>query len=312
MRLAGNKQRPRAKAAGDAGTVDQLHALRAVTFAGTERPELVGSLEATAAMVAVGSSVAAATALVAYPIASGQALRYGLAGALLVAFARGRLPRLTGSQTVRLLALAATGLAGFNAFLIAAVREADAGSVGVIVGCVPVALAVAGPLLERRAVRPRVAAAAVVVSAGAAAVQWAFAYGPGSSSAATTRSWISRGLSWLSFVRPDRHRPKAKGHRSCCYPMHVLERAALQRPGIVSCCLEMLHRPRKYRERLLPLEQLGHAAYMNRREVPGRYEGALAVPGRRDVAVRALEDEEHFAPRNELTRNGIDTRRVPD
>jgi hypothetical protein len=200
MRLAGNRQRPRAKAAGDAGTVDQLHALRAVTFAGTERPELVGSLEATAAMVAVGSSVAAATALVAYPIASGQALRYGLAGALLVAFARGRLPRLTGSQTVRLLALAATGLAGFNAFLIAAVREADAGSVGVIVGCVPVALAVAGPLLERRAVRPRVAAAAVVVSAGAAAVQWAFAYGPGSSSAATTRSWISRGLSWLSFA----------------------------------------------------------------------------------------------------------------
>jgi drug/metabolite transporter (DMT)-like permease len=124
-------------------------------------------------MVAVGSSVAAATALVAYPIASGQALRYGLAGALLVAFARGRLPRLTGRQTVRLLALAATGLAGFNAFLIAAVREADAGSVGVIVGCVPIALALAGPLLERRAVRPRVVAAAVAVSAGAAAVQWA-------------------------------------------------------------------------------------------------------------------------------------------
>jgi drug/metabolite transporter (DMT)-like permease len=101
------------------------------------------------------------------------ALRYELAGALLVAFARGRLPRLTGRQTVRLLALAATGLAGCNAFLIAAAREADAGSVGVIVGCVPIGLALAGPLLERRAVRPRVVAAAVVVSAGAAAVQWA-------------------------------------------------------------------------------------------------------------------------------------------
>jgi drug/metabolite transporter (DMT)-like permease len=57
--------------------------------------------------------------------------------------------------------------------LIAAVRESDAGSVGVIVGCVPIALALAGPLLERRAVRPRVVAAAVVVSVGAAAVQWA-------------------------------------------------------------------------------------------------------------------------------------------
>ena len=138
-----------------------------------ERRELIGSLEATAAMVAVGSSVAAATALVTYPIAGGQALRYGLAGALLVAVARGRLPRLTLGQVARLLGLAASGLAGFNAFLIAAVREADAGSVGVIVGCVPVALALAGPLLERRAVRSRVVAAAVVVSAGAAAVQWA-------------------------------------------------------------------------------------------------------------------------------------------
>jgi drug/metabolite transporter (DMT)-like permease len=124
-------------------------------------------------MLAVGSSVAAAAALVAYPIAGGQALRYGLAAALLLAFARGRLPRLTRGEAARLFALAATGLAGFNAFLIAAVREADAGSVGVIVGCVPITLALAGPLLERRPVRPRVVAAALVVSVGAAAVQWA-------------------------------------------------------------------------------------------------------------------------------------------
>jgi drug/metabolite transporter (DMT)-like permease len=143
------------------------------TLGVVERRELIGSLEATAAMVAVGSSVAAATALVTYPIAGGQALRYGLAGALLVAVAWGRLPRLTRRQAARLLALAASGLAGFNAFLIAAVREADAGSVGVIVGCVPVALALAGPLLEGRAVRPGVVAAAIVVSAGAAAVQGA-------------------------------------------------------------------------------------------------------------------------------------------
>jgi drug/metabolite transporter (DMT)-like permease len=138
-----------------------------------KRPEVVGSFEAAAAMVAVGSSVAAATALVDYPIAGGQAIRYAAAGALLVVFARGRLPRLMRQQVVRLVALAAVGLAGFNAFLIAAVREADAGSVGVIVGCVPVALALAGPLLERRAVSARVLAAAVVVSVGAATVQWA-------------------------------------------------------------------------------------------------------------------------------------------
>jgi drug/metabolite transporter (DMT)-like permease len=72
-----------------------------------------------------------------------------------------------------LAALAASRLAGFNAFLIAAVRHADAGSVGVIVGCVPIVLALAGPLLERRPVRARVVAAAVVVSPGAAAVHGA-------------------------------------------------------------------------------------------------------------------------------------------
>ena len=124
-------------------------------------------------MVFVGSSVAAANVIADYPIAGGQALRYALAGVLLVALARGRLPHITRSQAGMFLALAVTGLAGFNAFLIAAVREADAASVGVIVGCVPVALALAGPLLERRPLDSRVLGAAVVVAAGAGAVQWA-------------------------------------------------------------------------------------------------------------------------------------------
>jgi len=133
--------------------------------------ELEGSLEATAAMIAVGSSVAAAAALVAYPIADGQALRYAVAGGLLFALGRGKLPRLDRRQVASLIALAAIGLAGFNAFLIGAVRHADAGSVGVIVGCVPVVLALSGPLLERRPMQTRVVAAAFVVSAGAALVQ---------------------------------------------------------------------------------------------------------------------------------------------
>jgi drug/metabolite transporter (DMT)-like permease len=133
---------------------------------------VIGSAGAAGAMVLVGSSVAAASALVDYPIAGGQAFRYGLGATLLFALARGRLPGITRSQAVRLVALAASGLAGFNAFLIAAVREADAASVGVIVGCVPVALALAGPILEGRPLSPRVVSAAVVVAAGAAAVQW--------------------------------------------------------------------------------------------------------------------------------------------
>jgi drug/metabolite transporter (DMT)-like permease len=134
---------------------------------------VVGAVAAAAAMVLLGSSVAAASALVAYPIAGGQALRYGLAGVLLVVLARARLPRLSVAQAARLLALAASGLAGFNAFLIAALREADAATVGVIVGCVPVVLALAGPMIERRPLSARVVAAALAVASGAAAVQWA-------------------------------------------------------------------------------------------------------------------------------------------
>jgi drug/metabolite transporter (DMT)-like permease len=136
------------------------------------RQQAVGSVAALAAMVLVGSSVAAASALASYPIAGGQALRYGVAAVLLLVLVGGRLPRLTGAEALRLSALAATGLAGFNALLIAAVREADAASVGVVVGCVPVALAVAGPLMERRALSRRVVGAALVVAVGAAAVQW--------------------------------------------------------------------------------------------------------------------------------------------
>lgn len=82
------------------------------------------------------------------------------------------LPRITRAQAGRLLALATSGLAGFNVLLIAAVREADAATVGVIVGGVPVVLAFVGPALKRRALSRPVVAAAVIVAAGAAAVQW--------------------------------------------------------------------------------------------------------------------------------------------
>jgi drug/metabolite transporter (DMT)-like permease len=137
-----------------------------------EFSNLTGSASAAAAMVLVGSSVAAASTLSAYPIASGQGLRYLLASVLLLALAKGRLPRPTRAQAARLVALAATGLAGFNALLIAATRETDAATVGVIVGCVPVLLALLGPVLEhRRCTRP-VLAASLIVTAGAAIVQW--------------------------------------------------------------------------------------------------------------------------------------------
>jgi drug/metabolite transporter (DMT)-like permease len=138
---------------------------------GRSASTLTGLAFAAGAMIAVGSSVAAASVLADYPIAGGQALRYGLASLVLLALLRARLPTITRAQAARLLVLAASGLAGFNVFLIAAVREADAAAVGIVVGCVPIVLAVVGPVLERRAISSRVLTAAVVVSAGAAAVQ---------------------------------------------------------------------------------------------------------------------------------------------
>jgi drug/metabolite transporter (DMT)-like permease len=134
---------------------------------------LRGALLATLALAAVGSLVAASDAVEAYPVAEGQFLRYLLAGAILFGLARGRLPRLAPPEALGLAALAATGLVLFNFFVIEGVRETDPAIVGVIVGCVPVVLAVAAPLLERRPISGRVLVAGVVVALGAAGVQWA-------------------------------------------------------------------------------------------------------------------------------------------
>jgi drug/metabolite transporter (DMT)-like permease len=136
-------------------------------------PTTRGSLLAALALALVGSLVAAADLVEGYPLSTGQALRYALAGAFLLVIARGRLPRLDRREALGLVALAATGLVLFNLFVIEGVRETDPATVGVIVGCVPVVLAIAGPLLEKRPLSGRVIVAAFVVAGGAAGVQWA-------------------------------------------------------------------------------------------------------------------------------------------
>jgi drug/metabolite transporter (DMT)-like permease len=133
---------------------------------------LRGTALAALAFALVGSLVAASDSVESYPLAEGQFLRYLLAAAVLVALARGRLPRLTRREALGLTGLAATGLVLFNVLVVEGVRETDPATIGVIVGCVPVLLALAGPLLERRPVSGRVLLAAVVVAAGAAGVQW--------------------------------------------------------------------------------------------------------------------------------------------
>lgn len=130
-----------------------------------------GSFLAVLAFMAVGSSVTAAEELVHYPIAGGQAARYALAALLLLVIVRGRLKRPSPRELLQLALLSLTGLVLFNVLLVEAVRRADAGSVGVIVGAVPVVLVVVAPLLAGQRVRPALLVAAVAVACGAALVQ---------------------------------------------------------------------------------------------------------------------------------------------
>jgi drug/metabolite transporter (DMT)-like permease len=133
---------------------------------------IVGVVCAGGATLAVGSSVAVLGLLTEYPALAGQAVRYGFAAALLVAVAGRRgLPRISRRDALQLAALAGTGLVAFNLLVLGALEEAEPAAVGVVVGCVPVVLALTGPLLARRAPVARVVGAAVVVTVGAAVVQ---------------------------------------------------------------------------------------------------------------------------------------------
>jgi drug/metabolite transporter (DMT)-like permease len=126
---------------------------------------------AASAMLLVGTSTAVSATIADYPVYAGQALRYALAAAILLAVVgHQRLPRvrLTARDVLLLLALAATGLAGFNVFLVEATRHAGPAMIAAVVGAVPLVLALVGPLLERRRPAPRTVGAALVVALGTA------------------------------------------------------------------------------------------------------------------------------------------------
>ena len=148
------------------------------------RPTWLYAAGAATGMAIVGSSFAVLDTLRDYPQAGGQAARYAVGAGLLFTLGALRGPGpltrrrrvrgpgpLTWRQGVRLALLAATGLAAFNLLVMAAEESMDPGSVGVIVATVPVLLALAGPLQDGRRPERRVVGAAVVVAAGAAAVQ---------------------------------------------------------------------------------------------------------------------------------------------
>jgi drug/metabolite transporter (DMT)-like permease len=126
-------------------------------------------------MVLVGTLAGVAAVIAGYPVYGGQALRYAAAAVILLAVASARRTppaRLTPRDVLLLAALAAVGMVGFNVCVIEATRAASPAMVGTVVGAVPVALAIAGPVLSGSAGgrRPsaRVVAAAGVIVAGAA------------------------------------------------------------------------------------------------------------------------------------------------
>ncbi|WP_079063939.1 DMT family transporter [Streptomyces sp. NRRL F-4489] len=140
-----------------------------------DRNHLRGALLAALACLLVGGSFTANSLLGAYPYAGGQALRYGLAAALLFALLgrRGTAPLrvLTARQWARLTLLAAIGMLGFNLAILAAERTAEPAVPGVVVGCAPVVVAVLAPALAGRRPRPAVVHGALLVAVGAFAVQ---------------------------------------------------------------------------------------------------------------------------------------------
>ncbi|WP_103564727.1 DMT family transporter [Actinomadura rubteroloni] len=131
-----------------------------------------GMVGAASGMALVGALPAVSALLAAFPALGGQAVRYGIAAAILGVLVRvtgGPPPKLRPRDVVLLAALALTGLAGFNLCVLAAVRDTSPATTGTVIAISPVVLAVAGPYLARRA-RPAgaVVAGAAVVAAGTA------------------------------------------------------------------------------------------------------------------------------------------------
>jgi drug/metabolite transporter (DMT)-like permease len=147
----------------------------AVTEPTSSRKIHAGAVVAGAiGMVFVGGSVAVSGVLTHAPLFTVQALRYAVACLLLIGFARasGRaVSRPRGAEWLWLIGVAVSGLLVFNVALVHGSRHAEPAVLGVAVACVPVLMAIIGPLLEGHRPRATVLAAAVVVTCGAGLVQ---------------------------------------------------------------------------------------------------------------------------------------------
>nr|WP_225311985.1 DMT family transporter [Microbispora cellulosiformans] len=125
---------------------------------------------AAGAMFLVGTLAAVSGAIADYPVYGGQALRYALAAVVLLAAARARglgPVRLRPRQWGLLATLSLTGLALFNVCVVEAARASGPALPGIVLGTVPLALALVGPMATGGRPSPRVVGAGLVVAAGA-------------------------------------------------------------------------------------------------------------------------------------------------
>jgi drug/metabolite transporter (DMT)-like permease len=121
-----------------------------------------------AAASIVGASFPVSEALVDYPLATGQMIRYAAGALILTALLKGRLGVPAPKELGLLALVAAIGMAGFNLAVLGAVEHIGATNTGVIIGASPVILA-----LTAKTRNPRVLTAAGAVVAGAALVNGA-------------------------------------------------------------------------------------------------------------------------------------------
>jgi drug/metabolite transporter (DMT)-like permease len=129
-----------------------------------------GVVQAATAMTIVGTLTAVSATISRYPVYCGQALRYAVAAAILLAIARlggRRASPMTARTWLLIIALAATGLAGFNVCIVEATHYTSPATIGTVVGSVPVVLAIAAPLMDGRRPAARIVLAAAIVTTGA-------------------------------------------------------------------------------------------------------------------------------------------------
>ncbi|MBS2965343.1 DMT family transporter [Actinocrinis puniceicyclus] len=137
------------------------------------RPTARAVVTGLSGMCLVGGSVGVSRELTSAPLFTAQALRYAAAGLILFAVARAAhapLVRPRGREWLWLAGIAALGLVLFNVAIVRGVAHAEPAVIAVAVACVPVVLALVGPLLEHRPPHRRAVFAAVVVTMGSALV----------------------------------------------------------------------------------------------------------------------------------------------